>query len=75
MNSGCSLPVYILNVNKVKSNYCFFFFGLRTANNIFYTRIESRVSGINGNGSKSPGLVDQGLGRLEKMLRCGKRTF
>lgn len=75
MNSTCSLPVYILNVNKVKPNYCRVLFRFTSAINTLHARTGQGEGGTNDNGSKSPKSAGKGLEGLERMLSCQSRRF
>lgn len=75
MNSTCSLPVYILNVYKVKPNYCRVLFRFASAINTLYARTGQGEGGTNDNGSEYPKSAGKGLERLEKMLSCQSRRF
>lgn len=67
MNSTDSLPVYILNVNNVKPNYCRVLFRFPSAINTLHAST-GQEGGTNDNRSDSPGSTGKGLEELERML-------
>lgn len=67
MNSTCSLLVYFLNVNEVKTNYCLSSSRLPLVINTIHAK---KVGGPRRNRSKSFESMSKVLGSLGSMLRC-----
>lgn len=65
---ACSLPVYILNVNKVKPKLCLGSFRLASAINTLQVSVGEDLT--HPIGSNSPESEEEGLSRLEGMSSC-----
>lgn len=75
MNSTCSLLVYFLNVNEVKTNYCLSSSRLTSAINTVHANRGQGVGRPSRNRTKSSGSMSKVLGSLGSILRCWPEDF